>query len=179
MRDVQAARGTPLRRTPVTLLAAVAAAVLAADVATKVWAVARLAGRDVELLGGLVVLHESRNPGAAFSIAGGATVVFSLIAMVIAVVIVRSARRLTSRGWGVALGLILGGALGNLVDRLLRSPGPLRGHVVDFIDLHWNGRSVWPVFNVADMAIVTGAALALLLSARGVEMSPPRDTAGQ
>ena len=149
---------------------------LAVDVATKVWAVERLAGREIETLGGLVVLHLHRNPGAAFSLAGGATVVFSVVAIGIVVVILRVARRLVSTGWGTALGLLLGGALGNLVDRLLRSPGPLRGHVVDFIDLHWNGRSVWPVFNVADMAIVTGAALALLLSARGVEMTPPRDT---
>ena len=149
---------------------------LAADVATKVWAVERLSPGEISLFGGLVVLHETRNPGAAFSIAGGATIVFSLIALVIVGVILRVARTLTSRWWGVALGLLLGGASGNLVDRLVRSPGPLRGHVVDFIDLHWNGRSIWPVFNVADMAIVTGAALALLLSARGVEISPSGDT---
>ncbi|HVF06785.1 MAG TPA: signal peptidase II [Frankiaceae bacterium] len=176
MRDLQAARGTPLRRSPVTYLASAAALVLAADVATKVWAVERLSGREIDTLGGLVVLHLHRNPGAAFGLAGGATVVFSLIALVIVGVIVRVARQLASRWWAVALGLLLGGASGNLLDRLLRSPGPLRGHVVDFIDLHWNGRSVWPVFNVADMAIVTGAALALLLSVRGVEMTPPGDT---
>lgn len=170
---MQAARGTPLTdepTRPVPLLAVAAAAVLAADVATKVWAVATLHDREIETLGGLVVLHEHRNPGAAFSIAGGATVLFSLIAIGIAVVIVRTARRLTSRAWAVTLGLLLGGALGNLTDRLLRDPGPLRGHVVDFIDLHWNGESVWPVFNVADMAIVAGGALALLLSFRGVEL---------
>lgn len=166
---MQAARGTPLTRAR-TLLALAAAAVLAADVATKVWAVASLHDREIETLGGLVVLHEQRNPGAAFSLAGGATVLFSVIAIGIAVVIVRTARTLTSRPWGVTLGLLLGGALGNLTDRLLRDPGPFRGHVVDFIDLHWNGESIWPVFNVADMAIVTGGALALLLSFRGVEL---------
>ncbi len=143
---------------------------------TKVWAVARLADDEIELLGGLVVLHEQRNPGAAFSIAGGATVLFSLLAIGIAVFILRTARTLTSRGWALALGLVLGGALGNLVDRLLRDPAPLRGHVVDFIDLHWNGQSVWPVFNVADMAIVTGGALALLLSWRNVPLSDSGDT---
>lgn len=143
---------------------------------TKVWAVASLHDREVETLGGLVVLHEQRNPGAAFSIAGGATVVFSLVALGIVVVIVRTARQLVSTWWGASLGLMLGGALGNLADRLLRSPGPLRGHVVDFIDLQWNGQSVWPVFNVADMAIVSGVGLALLLSFKGVEMTPPRDT---
>lgn len=176
MRHLQAARGTPLTRAPVPLLAGVAAAVLALDVATKVWAVERLSPGEVDLLGGLVVLHEQRNPGAAFSLAGGATVLFTAVAFGIVAVIVRTARRLVSRGWAVSLGLLLGGALGNLADRLFRAPGPFRGHVVDFIDLQWNGESVWPVFNVADMAIVAGAGLALLLSFRGVEMTPPRDT---
>jgi signal peptidase II len=152
------------------VLAAAAAAVLAADVATKVWAVARLTDRDVRLFGGLVVLHEQRNPGAAFSVAGGATVLFSLVAAGVVVVIVRAARRLRSTPWAVALGLLLGGALGNLADRVLRDPGPLRGHVVDFVDLQWHGRSVWPVFNVADSAIVVGGLLALVLSLRGVEL---------
>jgi len=147
-----------------------AAAVLAADVATKVWAVARLTRDEIALFGGHVVLHEQRNPGAAFSIAGGATVLFTLIAVAIAVVIVRTARKLTSTAWAVTLGLLLGGALGNLVDRLARAPGPLRGHVVDFVDLQWNGRSVWPVFNVADMAIVCGGAIALFLSFRGIDL---------
>lgn len=132
------------------------------------WAVARLTDHDVRLLGGLVVLHEQRNPGAAFSIAGGATVLFTLVAAVVVVVVVRTSRRLASMPWAVALGLILGGALGNLVDRLLRDPGPLRGHVVDFIDLQWHGQSVWPVFNVADSAIVVGGVLAFVLSWRKV-----------
>jgi signal peptidase II len=147
-------------------------------VATKVWAVARLANREIGLFGDHVVLHEQRNPGAAFSIAGGATVLFTLIALGVVVVIVRTARDLHSRGWAVALGLLLGGALGNLVDRLLRDPGPLKGHVVDFIDLQWNGASVWPVFNVADMAIVTGGLLALLLSWRGIEVGAPEEPPG-
>jgi len=167
---VQAARGTPLTLRPLPLLTLTAAAVLAADVATKVWAVASLHDREIETLGGLVVLHEQRNPGAAFSIAGGATVLFSVIAVAIVAVIVRTARKITSNGWALTLGMLLGGALGNLTDRVLRSPGPFRGHVVDFVDLHWNGRSVWPVFNVADMAIVAGGALALILSFRGVDL---------
>lgn len=174
---MQAARGTPLTRVrPIPTLAAAAAAVLATDIASKVWAVARLHDSDIELFGGLVVLHEQRNPGAAFSIAGGATVIFSLIAIGIAAVIVRTARRITSTPWALTLGLLLGGALGNLTDRLLRSPGPFRGHVVDFIDLHWSGESVWPVFNVADMAIVAGGALALILSFRNVEIADSGDT---
>jgi len=118
-----------------------------------------------------VVLHEQRNPGAAFSIAGGATVLFTLVAAVVVAVIVRTATRLTSTPWAVALGLLLGGALGNLTDRLLRDPGPLRGHVVDFVDLQWHGRSVWPVFNLADSAIVVGGLLAFYLSWRKVPLA--------
>jgi len=78
---------------------------------------------------------------------------------------VRTARRLGSSGWGVSLGLLLGGAVGNLIDRLFRSPGVGRGAVVDFIDFR-----VWPVFNVADSAIVIGGVLAVLLSLRGIEL---------
>ena len=133
---------------------------------TKVWVVGRLGGgRTIEVLGGLVTLREIRNPGAAFSLATGATLIFTCVAAMVVVVIVRTARRLRSGGWAVALGLLLGGATGNLVDRLLRSPGPLRGHVVDFIDVGW-----WPVFNVADSAIVTGGLLAVLLASRGIEI---------
>ncbi|MDQ1712920.1 MAG: signal peptidase [Frankiaceae bacterium] len=176
---MQAARGTPLThaRPARRILAAVAVAVLAADVATKAWAAARLPRREIGLFGDHVVLHVQRNPGAAFSIAGGATVLFTVIAAFVVVVIVRTARHLRSTPWAVTLGLLLGGAVGNLVDRVFRDPGPLTGHVVDFIDLQWHGRSVWPVFNVADMAIVTGGALALLLSWRGVEIGgTPGDT---
>jgi signal peptidase II len=144
--------------------------VLALDVATKVWVVSWEPGREIEVLGDALVLRESRNSGAAFGLAQGATVVLTLVALVVAVVIARVAPRLASRRWAVALGLILGGALGNLADRMLRAPGPLRGAVVDFIDL-----SYWPSFNVADSAIVVGGALAVLLSLLGVE---PSDTAG-
>jgi lipoprotein signal peptidase len=169
VRELQAAGGTPLTRPSRTgLLAAVALLVLATDVVTKLLVVATLADREVELFGGLVTLRESRNPGAAFGIAGGMTIVFTAVAVVVALVIARTARRLRSRGWAVALGLVMGGALGNLVDRLFRDPGPLRGAVVDFIDLPY-----WPSFNVADSAIVCGGLLALLLSSRGVE---PGDT---
>ena len=137
---------------------------LALDVATKVWVVGWDAGREIELLGGLLVLRESRNTGAAFGLAQGATVLLSGVALVVVVVIARTAHRLRSAPWALSLGLILGGALGNLGDRLFRAPGPLRGAVVDFIDL-----PRWPSFNVADSAIVVGGLLAVLLSLRGVE----------
>jgi signal peptidase II len=115
-----------------------------------------------------------RNEGAAFSFAEGATVLFSLIAVVVAVVIVRTARRLYSTAWAVVLGLVLGGALGNLVDRLFRSPGVLRGGVVDFVSVFAPDGRVWPVFNVADSAIVCGGLLGALLALRGIEFDGSR-----
>jgi signal peptidase II len=156
------------RRT--ALLAVLALLVLVLDVATKVAVVAELEGRrTLELLGGQLLIRVTRNPGAAFSFAEGATVLFTAVAIAVVVVIVRVSRRLHSRGWAVALGLLLGGATGNLVDRLLRSPGPGRGAVVDFIDFQ-----VWPSFNVADSAIVVGGLLAVLLSFRGIEVDGSR-----
>ena len=143
------------------------------DVATKLWVVERLRDDTVRLLGGALLLRQSRNPGAAFGIAGGATVVFTAVAVVVIVVIARAARRLHSRGWAVALGLVLGGALGNLVDRVLRDPAPLRGAVVDFIDFQ-----VWPSFNMADSGIVVGGALAVLLTLRGIEPAEPEAPSG-
>ena len=172
MRDVQAARGAALTERPrkAALLAGVAALVLALDVATKVWVVAELEGRrTLELLGGQLLIRVSRNPGAAFSFAEGATLLFTAVAIAVIVVIVRTAPRLRSAGWAVSLGLLLGGAAGNLVDRLLRSPGPGRGAVVDFIDFQ-----VWPSFNVADSGIVVGGLLAVLLSLRGIELDGTR-----
>ena len=176
---MQAARGAPLteqqdgpRPRRLALLLSVAAVALVLDVVTKVLVVARLEGREpVELLGGQLLLRVSRNPGAAFSFAEGATVVFTAVAVAVIVVILRVATRLHSTGWAVALGLLLGGAAGNLVDRLFRSPGPGRGAVVDFIDFQ-----VWPSFNVADSAIVTGGVLAVLLSMRGIELDGTRAT---
>lgn len=162
------AGAVPRRRT--VLLGAVAVVVLAVDVASKCLVVAHLEHRRViSLLGGHLLLRSSRNPGAAFSFATGATVVFTAVAVAVVVVILRTARRLSSTGWAVALGLLLGGATGNLVDRLLRSPGVGRGAVVDFIDF-----IVYPSFNAADSAIVCGGALAVLLTLRGTELDGSR-----
>ena len=159
-----------LSRRTAPLLAGVAVVVLALDVLTKVLVVARLeGGTAVELLGGQLLLRVTRNPGAAFSFAEGATVLFTAVAIAVIAVIVRTAPRLRSVPWAVALGLLLGGASGNLVDRLFRSPGPGRGAVVDFIDFQ-----VWPSFNVADSGIVVGGLLAVLLSLRGVEFDGTR-----
>ena len=152
---------------------------LALDLLTKVLVVATIEPREnIRLLGGLVYLTSYRNVGAAFSFAEGATILFSLIAVGVAVVIVRTARRLFSTGWAVALGLVLGGAVGNLIDRIFRDPGFLRGGVVDFISVFAPDGRVWPIFNVADSAIVCGGILGALLAARGIEFdgrrTPPR-----
>jgi signal peptidase II len=173
---VQAARGTPLTRATrrtTGLLAAVAAVVLSLDLLTKYLVVEHLEHREpIRLLGGALLLSVSRNSGAAFSFAQGATVLFTAVAVAVVVVILRTARRLGSPLWAASLGLLLGGATGNLVDRLFRSPGPGRGAVVDFIDLR-----VWPVFNIADSGIVVGGLLAVLLSLRGIELDGSRKPA--
>jgi signal peptidase II len=159
----------------IRLLSLIAAAVLAVDVVTKVLAVAELEGRaPVALLGGLVNLVLVRNPGAAWSLATGYTWVLSLIAIAVVVVLIRVARRLRSTGWAIALGLVLGGALGNLVDRFFRSPGPLRGHVVDMVSLVRPDGTFFPVFNAADAAVCCGGALLVLLALTGREMDGTR-----
>jgi signal peptidase II len=155
---------------PRVLLIGVALLTVALDQVSKVLVVERLEGHpSIKLLGGAVSLAASRNSGAAFSFAEGATVVFTGIAVAVAVVIVRSMARLRSTPWALTLGLLLGGALGNLVDRLLRAPGIGRGAVVDFISVPH-----FATFNVADSAITVGAALALLLSLRGSELDGSR-----
>jgi signal peptidase II len=111
----------------------------------------------------------TRNPGAAFSVGTGSTIVFTLVAVAVVAVILRASRNLKSRGWAVALGLLLGGAIGNLSDRIFRAPAPFRGHVVDWIELPH-----WPVFNVADSGIVIGGILAVLLAAYRVELDGTR-----
>jgi signal peptidase II len=154
----------------VGLLLAVAAVVLAADIASKAAAVASLAGRPpVRLLGGFLTLRVTRNSGAAFSIGPSMTVLFTAIAVGVIIFILRASRRIASIPWAVTLGLLLGGAMGNLTDRLFRAPGPLRGFVVDWIQLPH-----WPVFNLADSAIVCGGLLAVLLTWRGIGVSGTR-----
>jgi signal peptidase II len=152
------------RRHLLRALLAIALAVVATDLATKQVAIDALAGGErVELLGELLSLRLVYNPGAAFSLAAGTTWLFTVIAVVVVVVILRVARRLGSTAWAVALGLLLGGATGNLLDRLFRPPGFGIGHVVDFIDY-----AGFFVGNVADVGIVVAAGLIMLLTIRGV-----------
>lgn len=143
----------------------------AVDQATKALAVARLEpDRPIALVGDLLQLRLTRNPGAAFSLATGRTWLITLVALVVIVAVLRSSRRLGSMPWAVALGLLLGGALGNLTDRLLREPGVGRGHVVDFIAY---GQLF--VGNAADVAIVTAAGLVVLLGLRGISLDGTRE----
>jgi signal peptidase II len=165
----------PPGRTRTRLLLTLAAVVLLADLVTKLLVVATIEpGQDIRVLGGALYLTNLRNTGAAFSFAEGFTVVFTLIAVVVAVIIVRIARRLGSTGWAVALGLVLGGATGNLIDRIFRDPGFLRGGVVDFLSVFGPDGRVWPVFNVADSAIVCGGVLGAVLALRGIEFDGTR-----
>jgi signal peptidase II len=163
----------------VAVLAAVAAVVVGLDLWTKQLATANLADREpVRLFGGAVYLLLVRNSGAAFSMGTRYTWVFPLVTIVVVTVILVAARRLASIGWAVALGLVLGGALGNLGDRLFRAPGPLLGHVVDFIsvfDAHGQG---FPVFNLADSALCCGVALVILLELTGRRRDGTRVASG-
>jgi signal peptidase II len=142
----------------------IAFAVCAVDAVSKALAVAGLTPHEsVTLLGGVITLHLYRNPGAAFGIGPSYTVIYALIEAAVLVAILRLSRRLRSWPWTIALGLLLGGAAGNLADRLFRSPGPLRGFVIDWIKLSYFP----PAFNIADSAITIGAVVLVLASVRG------------
>ena len=130
------------------------------DRVTKILAESSLQGSPVELVPGVLTLRYTTNSGGAFSIGQSAPWFFVGVSAVVAVIIIATAFRHTSRLVGASLGLVLGGTLGNLTDRAIRAPA-MRGRVVDFIDLH-----VWPVFNLADSAIVVGAILLALAGLR-------------
>jgi len=150
--------------TPWLLLAGVAITVIVIDQLTKWWAVEQLADRNIELVGSLQ-LNLVRNLGSAFSIGGGSGwgAVVSLVGLLIIVGLLWLARSTTSRLGVVALGLVIGGAIGNLIDRAARSErGFMGGGVVDFVDLQW-----WPVFNVADAAVVVGVIMLLVVTLAG------------
>lgn len=169
--ETAAAETAPPTRKRLKLLLSVAAVVWVLDIITKVIAVRLLTpGQPVSIIGDTVTWTLVRNSGAAFSMATGYTWVLTLVATGVVIGIIWMGRRLVSPWWALGLGMILGGALGNLVDRFFRSPGPLRGHVVDFLSIGW-----WPVFNVADPAVVGGAILLVVLSLFGYDF----DTVGR
>ena len=145
-------------------LYSIAWAIWLTDLATKSWALANLDSRNpVKIIGSFLQLTLIKNSGAAFSLAEGATVLFSIFACFVVAAIAYFAPKLTSKGWSIVLGLALGGILGNLSDRIFREPGFFTGHVIDWIEL-----PNWPVFNVADSAIVVAAAIAIVLSVKNI-----------
>ncbi|MQY21264.1 signal peptidase II [Nocardia macrotermitis] len=164
----------PRRTLPVLL--ALAAVAFLLDLGTKALVVAKMTpGEPISIIGDVVRLTLVRNPGAAFSMATGMTWLLTLIAAAVVIGVIRIGRSLRSVGWAIGLGLVLGGAVGNLIDRLFRAPGPLQGHVVDFISVtQW-----WPVFNVADSSIVCGAILLVVLTMFGFEPDGTRSRRAQ
>ncbi|WP_163505555.1 signal peptidase II [Fodinicola acaciae] len=171
---MQAAGGATLTEKksgrPIVLFAVIAVLAIGIDQLTKALVVAYLENRPpIWLIGDLVSLQATRNTGAAFSLGQTYTVLLSLFAIGVIVYIIRTARRLNSIGWAVALGLILGGAAGNLSDRIFRAPAPLQGGVVDFFSVGW-----FPVFNVADSCLCVGVAIVVLLVFRGIGVDGKR-----
>jgi len=154
------------------VLAGTAVGIVLIDQVTKAWAVAYLQPRiesgegPIYLIDPLLRLTYVENTGAAWGMGAGYTWIFTIVAVVVGVVIVRFARTITSRAWALALGGLLGGLLGNLIDRLTRPPGPGLGSVVDFI-----GLPNFPVFNVADIAITCSAVAMIILAWRGIPLA--------
>ena len=141
------------------------------DLATKAWAVEQLAHREpIKILGTFFQLTLVRNPGAAFSFATNATLLLSLFGIIVLLGIIYFATRITSKGWSIVLGLVMGGILGNLMDRIFREPGFLRGHVIDWMQLPH-----WPIFNIADSAIVVAAALSMVLTVKNISPIAKKD----
>ncbi|MGI8887611.1 MAG: signal peptidase II [Nocardioidaceae bacterium] len=162
---------TPASRRRTAVLIAVTATTYLLDQTTKWWATHALSdGQPREVLGEWLRFRLTFNPGAAFSLGTGYTLILTCIALIVIGVCLRLAGRLGSAGWAVALGLLLAGALGNVTDRIFRPPSPMRGHVVDFLELPH-----WPVFNVADSAICVAAVLFMVLTARGIRLDGSRE----
>ena len=133
------------------------------DFATKTWALHSLSSQPRKIISSFLQFTLVHNSGAAFSFATGFTFAFSLLALAVVIAVIYYAPKLTSHGWQIAIGLLLGGVLGNLTDRIFREPSFLSGHVIDWIQIPH-----WPVFNIADSAICFAAAISFLLSMRNV-----------
>ncbi|MET9831514.1 signal peptidase II [Streptomyces sp. NPDC006385] len=160
-----AAAERPRGRRRVAVLFGVAAFAYALDLISKIIVVEKLEHHPpIEIIGDWLRFEAIRNAGAAFGFGEAFTVIFTVIAAAVIVVIARLARKLYSLPWAIALGLLLGGALGNLTDRIFRSPGVFQGAVVDFI-----APKHFAVFNLADSAIVCGGILIVLLSFKGLD----------
>ncbi|MGW7281831.1 signal peptidase II [Streptomyces sp. NPDC054844] len=155
----------PRGKRRIAVLFAVAAFAYALDLVSKMIVVAKLEHQEpIEVVGDWLRFVAIRNAGAAFGFGEAFTVIFTVIAAAVIVVIARLARKLYSLPWAIALGMLLGGALGNLTDRIFRAPGVFEGAVVDFI-----APKHFAVFNLADSAIVCGGILIVILSFRGLD----------
>lgn len=155
-----------VRRRCLWIVGIAAVLAYATDLITKVIAVEKLSDREpVKIVGTLFQLELIRNPGAAFGLGVGMTIVFTAVSIGVVGAILYNARRLGSVGWALVFGLVLGGALGNLTDRLLRDPGVGRGHVVDMFHL-----KNWPVFNVADSAFCIAGGIVVILAMRNIPL---------
>ncbi|MEU9226467.1 signal peptidase II [Streptomyces massasporeus] len=163
--EAEATAARPQGRRRIAVLFAVATFAYAIDLISKLIVVAKLEHHPpIEIVGDWLKFEAIRNAGAAFGFGEAFTVIFTMIAAAVIVVIARLARKLYSLPWAIALGLLLGGALGNLTDRIFRAPGVFEGAVVDFI-----APKHFAVFNLADSAIVCGGILIVLLSFRGLD----------
>jgi signal peptidase II len=164
--DTPGPRGSRARA--VAVLVAVAVLAIVADIITKQLVITHLRdGQPVRVIGGVLYFDLIRNSGAAFSMGTHITWVFPTIAVVVVSAIAYLSLRLRSIGWAIALGLVVGGALGNLIDRLFRAPGPFRGEVVDFISLFSNSGRGFAIFNFADSCLTIGVILAVALELTG------------
>lgn len=155
----------------VVLFGVVGLLVLGLDQLTKVLALQHLTpGEPVNVIGSLLKFNLIRNPGAAFSLGSDFTPVISTIQIIVAVGVVYLSRKLGSVGWAVAFGLLFGGAVGNITDRIFREPSPFHGHVVDFLQTPH-----WAIFNVADMAVTSAAILLVIQTLRGIKLDGTKD----
>ena len=153
-----------MRLSPPRQIFSIAWGVFILDILTKSWAISYLSKHDtIHLIGSLLKLTFVKNSGAAFGLATGATILLSLFAIGVGLTIVRYAAMVNSRGWIIVMALVLGGVMGNLTDRIFRSPGFLRGHVIDWIEIPY-----WPVFNIADSAIFIATCIAIVLTFKNI-----------
>jgi signal peptidase II len=170
MYGLQTKRGTTLNLIQRKWLAVIALIVFALDYLTKLLAIHYLSDQPKNIIGSLLQFRLVYNSGAAFSFASSGTIFLSSFSIIVAAAIFYFGRTVKSTPWALALGLVLGGIFGNLTDRIFRSPGGLQGEVVDWIQVPH-----WPVFNIADSAVVCGAILITILNWKNIEFSKSKD----
>jgi signal peptidase II len=156
---------------PITPIALIASAVVLLDRSSKIWAENSLTqGQSQQVIGEFLQFHLTYNPGAAFSLFTNATWVFTLFSATVATYIIYKAKQITSKLWQIGAGGVLGGAIGNLIDRATNAPGFPNGHVTDFLQL-----PNWPVFNVADSSVFVSAIFLIIISTRGINYDGSKD----